>query len=92
MYVVAAAPLRSERHNTKQGTSPLDASDVIHTNQFQIYGGTKMEDREINRNSQRKWKIKKIVRNNNKDIYGTIYYRDDKTLKYANYAAIWAKN
>ena len=41
MYIVAAAPLRSERHNTKQGTSPLDASDVIHTNQFQIYGGTK---------------------------------------------------
>ena len=46
MYVVAAPPLRLEktkalRHNTKQGISPLDASDVIHTNQFQIYGGTK---------------------------------------------------
>ena len=45
MYVVAA-PLRLEktkalRHNTKQGTSPLDTSDVIHTNQFQIYRGTK---------------------------------------------------
>ena len=45
MYV-AAAPLRSEktkalRHNTKQGTSLLDALDVIHTNRFQIYRGTK---------------------------------------------------
>jgi len=44
MYVVDA-PLRSEkktlRHNTKQETSPLDASDAIHTNRFQIYRGTK---------------------------------------------------
>ena len=44
MYVVAA-PLRLEkkilRHNTKQETSPLDASDAIHTNRFQIYQGTK---------------------------------------------------
>ena len=43
---VVAAPLRSEktkalRHNTKQGTSPLDASNTIHTNRFQIYRGTK---------------------------------------------------
>ena len=40
IYVVDA-PLRSEkktlRHNTKQKTSPLDASDAIHTNRFQIY-------------------------------------------------------
>jgi len=46
MYVVAPPPLRLEktkalRHNTKQGISLLDASDVIQTNQFQIYGGTK---------------------------------------------------
>ena len=45
---VVAAPLRSEktkalRHNTKQGISLLDASDVIQTNQFQIYGGTKQK-------------------------------------------------
>ena len=44
MYVVDV-PLRSEkktlRHNTKQETSPLDASDAIHTNRFQIYRGTK---------------------------------------------------
>jgi len=44
MYVVAA-PLRLEkktlRHNTKQETSPLDASDAIHTNRFQIYRWTK---------------------------------------------------
>ena len=38
---VVAAPLRSEktkalRHNTKQGTSPLDASDVIDTNRFKF--------------------------------------------------------
>ena len=44
MYAVAA-PLCSEktkalRDNTKRGTSPLDASDAIDTNQFQIYGGT----------------------------------------------------
>ena len=43
---VVAAPLRSEktkamRHNTKQGTSPLDASNAIYTNRFQIYRGTK---------------------------------------------------
>ena len=52
MHVVAA-PVRSEntkalRHNTKQGTSPLDASNAIHTNRFQIYGGTK-------------WKIEKSI-------------------------------
>ena len=40
MYTVAA-PIRSEqikalRHNTKQGTSPLDASDVIDTNRFKF--------------------------------------------------------
>ena len=45
---VVAAPLRSEktkalRHNTKQETSPLDASDAIHTNRFQIYRGTKQK-------------------------------------------------
>ena len=45
MYAVAA-PIRSEkikalRHNTKHETSPLDAPDMIHTNRFQIYGGTK---------------------------------------------------
>ena len=46
MYVVAA-PLRLEkktlRHNTKQETSPLYASDAIHTNRFQIYQGTKQK-------------------------------------------------
>ena len=46
MYVVDA-PLRSEektlRHNTKHETSPLDASDAIHTNRFQIYRGTKQK-------------------------------------------------
>ena len=46
MYVVAA-PLRLEkktlRHNTKQETSPLDASEAIHTNRFQIYQGTKQK-------------------------------------------------
>ena len=46
MYVVDA-PLRSEkktlRHNTKQETSPLDASDAIHTKRFQIYRGTKQK-------------------------------------------------
>ena len=39
MYVVDA-PLHSEKktlNNTKQETSPLDASDAIHTNRFQIY-------------------------------------------------------
>ena len=40
MYAVAA-PIRSEkieapRHNTKQGTSPLDALDVIDTNRFKF--------------------------------------------------------
>ena len=45
MHVVTAR-LCSEntkalRHNTKQETSPLDASNAIHTNRFQIYGGTK---------------------------------------------------
>ena len=56
MYKVAA-PIRSEkikalRHNTKHETSPLDAPDMIHTNRFQIYGGTKwnteksIEDKE----------------------------------------------
>ena len=46
MYIVAA-PLRLEkknlRHNTKQETSPLDASDAIHTNRFQIYQGIKQK-------------------------------------------------
>ena len=50
---VVAAPLRSEktndlRHNTKQGTFPLDALDAIHINQFQIYIGTK-------------WKAEKLI-------------------------------
>ena len=45
MYAVAT-PIRSEkikalRYNIKQGTSPLDASDAIHTNRFQIYRETK---------------------------------------------------
>ena len=45
MYVVAT-PLclektKAVRHNSKQRTSPLDTSDAIHTNRFQIYGGTK---------------------------------------------------
>ena len=45
MYVVDA-PLHSEKktlNNTKQETSPLDASDAIHTNRFQIYRGTKQK-------------------------------------------------
>ena len=51
---VVAAPLRSEktkalRHNTKQGTSPLDALNAMHTNRFQIYRGTK-------------WKIEKSIK------------------------------
>jgi len=33
--------LNSATESTKQGTSPLDASDTEHTNRFQIYGGTK---------------------------------------------------
>ena len=42
MYDVAA-PICSEkikvlRHNTKQGTSPLDAPDAIETNRFKIMG------------------------------------------------------
>ena len=40
MYAVAA-PIRSEkieapRHNTKQGTSPVDAPDAIDTNRFKF--------------------------------------------------------
>jgi len=40
MYAVAP-PIRSEKikalwHNTKQGTSPLDAPDVIDTNRFKF--------------------------------------------------------
>jgi len=40
-----------------------------------------MEYREISRNSYRKWKIKRRVRNNNKVIYGAIHHRDGKTPK-----------
>ena len=57
MYTVAA-PIRSEqikalRHNTKQGTSPLDAPDAIDTNRFKFMeeqNGTQRkstEDKEI---------------------------------------------
>jgi hypothetical protein len=43
--------------------------------------GKKIEDREIGRNSSRKWKLKKRVQNNSKDLPRTIHRQGDKTLK-----------
>jgi len=45
-----------------------------------------VEDGEINRNSSRKWKSKKRVRNKSEDMSGTIHRRDDKSMKLTNYA------
>ena len=66
MYAVAT-PIRSEkikalRHNTKQGTSPLDASDVIDTNRFKFTE----EQNGTHRNQQ---KIKKKTKQQQRYIW-----------------------
>ena len=47
-----------------------------------------MEEEEMDRNSSRKWKLKKKVKNSIKDMSGTIHCQDDKTLKCANLCSL----